>query len=428
MNFIKQLKPIKSKEILFFICILLSFNILFAQKRIAHKALSKRPPIYFETHLIPSSSLFTCFISFKIPYNNLLFVREGAKFNSELTITYEIFEGDKFISRKFNRKTISIAEYEKTDAEDLFLEGITNFKLSEGEYRILPSILLGNTDIEIKNMSLNLLVDSSQIMKPIVISNSSNCDSSNIKLANFQNRIPFSKDEYDLLIPIYSKDDLLLNVIIKQDEKIITENEITEYELFNNELFECNNQIVLVKNNNSELIKYFRLNFVNKNLIEGNATIFLKSETFELEFDMNVFWNEKPKSLLSLDGAISAMKIIGYKDVADSLLGISDEEQYKALFNFWSKFDDNNTTSFNEIFYEFYSRIDFVRKEFNSLGKNDGLDTDRGRTYLLFGKPDKIERTYSEIYNVLEVWIYNSLNEKIYFSDKTGTGKFERVK
>ena len=53
---------------------------------------------------------------------------------------------------------------------------------------------------------------------------------------------------------------------------------------------------------------------------------------------------------------------------------------------------------------------------------------DRGKTYLIYGEPDKIERTYSDVYNVLEVWIYNSMNEKIYFSDKTGTGKFERIK
>jgi len=73
-------------------------------------------------------------------------------------------------------------------------------------------------------------------------------------------------------------------------------------------------------------------------------------------------------------------------------------------------------------------KIDFAKEEFNSLSKDDGLDTDRGKTYILYGEPDKIERTYSDIFNVLEVWIYNSMNEKIYFSDKTGTGKFIRIK
>ncbi len=424
----KFIKLIKNRKLLILILFILFLNTLFPQRRKSHEELPKRQPIYFETHIVPKDSSFICFISFKIPFNNLLFVRERGSFKSELSVTYEIFENNKFISRMFDKKTISIDEYEKTDNTDLFLEGITSFKLGEGEYKIKPSILLGNTDIEIKNRPLKLLVDSTQISKPLVVSNKSYCDSSNIKLNNFQNTIPFSKSEYDLLIPIYNNSDFPLSVKIKQDEKIIIDKIITEYELLGRELSECNNQIVVGKKNNSELVKYFRLNFVNKNLIEGDIKIFIKTKVSEFEFDMNVYWAEKPKSLFSLSGAISAMKIIGYNDIADSLLNISDDEQYKALFNFWSRFDDDSSTSFNEIFNEFYSRIDFVRKEFNSLGKNDGLDTDRGKTYLLYGKPDKIERTYSEIYNVLEVWIYNSLNEKIYFSDKTGTGKFERVK
>lgn len=401
---------------------------LFSQGRGDHEDLSKREPIYFETHLVPNDSLFTCYISFKIPYSNLLFVRENGSFKSGLSITYEIFENDKFISRVYDKKTISIAEYEKTNDEKLFVEGITSFKLGEGEYRLAPSILLGNTDFEIKNRPFELLVDSSQLSRPLVVSNNRNCDSSNIKLANLKNTIPFSTNKYDLLIPIYIDGDISLDVEIKQDEKIIIDEKITEYELLSSELSDCNNQIIITKNNNSELVKYFRLNFVNKNLIEGNAKILIKSETFELEFDMYVFWSEKPKSLFTIDDAIDAMDIIVHKDVSDSLSDFSEDEEYQSLFNYWSRFDDDNSTSFNEVFYEFYLRIDFIKKEFNSLGKNDGLNTDRGKTYLLFGEPDKIERTYSEIYNVLEVWIYNSLNEKIYFSDKTGTGKFERIK
>lgn len=425
MNFIKRLN---NKKIFFFIFFLLFLNILFSQGRKDYEELLKKPPIYFETHLVPNDSLFTCFISFKIPYNNLLFVRESGYFKSELSITYEIYKNKEFISRVYDKKSISITDYEKTNDAKLFLEGLTSFKLEEGEYRISPSILLGNTDIEIKNKPLKLLVDSTQISRPIVVSKGNICDSSNIKLTNFQNSIPFSKNEFDILIPIYNDSDFTLSVEIEQNEKVIIEKEIAEYELLSSELIECGNQIILTQKNSSELVKYFRLSFANKNLIEGNAQIVIKSETFEYDFDMNVFWNEKPKSLYSLDGAIKAMRIIGYKDISDSLLNIPDEEQYQALFNFWSRFDDDISTSFNEIFYEFYSRIDFVRKEFNSLGKSDGLDTDRGKTYLLFGEPDKIERTYSEVYNVLEVWVYNSLNEKIYFSDKTGTGKFERVK
>lgn len=425
MNYIKLLN---NRKLFFFIFFLLFINIIFSQRRKDKEELSKRPPIYFETHIVPNDSLFTCFISFKIPYNNLLFVRENGNFKSELSITYEIFKNNEFNSRVFDRKTISITEYKSTTDAKLFLEGITSFNIKEGEYRILPAILLGNTDIELKSKPLKLKIDSVQISRPLVVQNGANCDSSNIKLANFQNTIPFSKNEYDLLIPIYSESDISLNVEIKQNDKLILNKRINKYELLNSELSECGDKIILTKNNTSEFVKYFRLKFVNKNLIEGDVKLFLKSEGFEFEYDLKVFWNEKPKSLFNSEEAIEAMNLIGQRDVADSLSDLSDDLQYPALFKFWNKFDDDNSTSFNEIFHEFYSRVDFVKEEFNSLGEDDGLETDRGKTYILYGEPDKIERTYSEIYNVLEVWFYNSLKDKIYFSDKTGTGKFERIK
>jgi len=422
------IKLLNYRKLLFFIFFLLFFNILFSQKRNDKDNLSIRPPIYFETHIVPNDSLYTCFISFKIPYNHLLFVRENGSFKSELSITYEIFKNKKFISRIFDKKTISISKYERTNDTKSFVEGITSFNISEGEYRILPSILLGNTDIDLKGMPVKLLVDSTQVDRPLVVYNASSCDSSYIKLANFQNSIPFSKNEYDLLIPIYSQNDISLNVEIKQDEKLIFDEKITEYELLNNKLSECDNQIIITQTKNAEFVKYYRLKFVNKNLIEGNAKVLIKSDSIDYDYDFNVFWNEKPKSLIDVEEAIEAMVVIGLREESDSLLDFSDDEQYKALFDYWSRFDDDKSTSFNEVFDEFYARIDFVKEEYNSLGKNDGLETDRGKTYLLFGEPNKIERTYSEVYNVLEVWIYNSLNEKIYFSDKTGTGKFERIK
>nr|MDA3862136.1 GWxTD domain-containing protein [Melioribacteraceae bacterium] len=143
---------------------------------------------------------------------------------------------------------------------------------------------------------------------------------------------------------------------------------------------------------------------------------------------LSVLWYDKPKSLENTEQAIEYLETIGFKHSADSLLDFSDDEEYQALFHFWKEFDDDSSTSFNPVFKEFYSRIDFVRNEYNTLGKSDGADTDRGRTYIVYGKPDNIERTFKDVYDVIEIWEYKLISEKIYFSDKTGTGKFERIK
>jgi GWxTD domain-containing protein len=399
------------------------------QKRKQYKKeLPKKSPIYFETHIIPNDSIYTCFISFKIPFNNLLFIRDSGRFKSGVNISYEIFENDKYYSRVFDEKTISISSYETTIDNKYFLEGITSFEIRNGEYKISPSIRLDNTDIEFKSKPLLFSVDSTKINEPIVVSSESVCDSSSFRLANSQNVIPFSAEKYDLLIPIYSDKEFSLNVEVIQNNKTVLKKTILESILLDREIFDCNNKIVISNRSKVNRVKYFRLRNINQKLIEGLAKIKMEYGKRKMDFSMNMFWNEKPKSLFDTDDAIEALNLIGLSRVADSLSKFSDDEAYEALFNYWSKYDEDKTTMFNEVFNEFYSRIDYVNEEFNSLGDNDGLESDRGKIYLIYGEPDKIERNYSEIYNVVEVWTYSQINQKIKFSDKTGTGKFERIK
>ena len=83
-----------------------------------------------------------------------------------------------------------------------------------------------------------------------------------------------------------------------------------------------------------------------------------------INFTSPVLWYNKPKSLTNIEHAIEYLEIIGFKNSVDDLLDFSDEEEYHALFDFWRKFDDDDSTAFNPVFDEFYSRIDFVVNKF----------------------------------------------------------------
>ena len=179
-----------------FIFFILILGFLYPQKRKHREIPLHKQPIYFETHIVPSDSLFRCFFSFKIPYANLLFIRDNNGFKSGVSITYEVFKKEEFISRIFDQKSVNIHDYELTKRNDLFLEGVISFKLKKGNYRVVPSLLLENTDIEITGNTFDLLVDSIQINRPIVISNESRCDNSKFKLVNFDNSVPFSSNSF----------------------------------------------------------------------------------------------------------------------------------------------------------------------------------------------------------------------------------------
>jgi GWxTD domain-containing protein len=414
--------------IVFLLAIFLS-NLLVAQKRKKFNQNPTNNPFYLETHVIPLDSSFMCYLSYRITYNNLLFVKENSHYSSGYSVTFEIYEDTKFIKRVIGNGKVSAKTYANTINENLYHDGLISFEIKEGNYLIKPSIILNNTAIEARIKPIKFVVDSNQINMPIFVkSEKPSCNNAKYQLVNFQNSLPFSNSKFDMLIPIYQEINNKIRVEILQNEKQIFDKEITEYKLLNPNITVCNGKIVLNNNSNSPLIKFYKVSFVNQKLIEGEFEVKLKIGDENINFTAPVVWYDKPRSLLDTKKAIEYLEIIGFKQQADSLLDFSEEDEYKVLFDYWRKLDDDSTTSFNTIFDEFYRRIDYVKNQFNSLGENDGVDTDRGKIYVFYGKPDNIERTFNDINNVIEIWEYKSINKKIYFSDKTGTGKFKRIK
>ena len=73
---------------------------------------------------------------------------------------------------------------------------------------------------------------------------------------------------------------------------------------------------------------------------------------------------------------------------------------------------------------EYYSRVDYAQLNFSTLTGTKGVNTDRGKIYIMFGKPDKIERNSNSSGKVVETWIYNNPQRKFVFVDKQGVGEF----
>ena len=100
----------------------------------------------------------------------------------------------------------------------------------------------------------------------------------------------------------------------------------------------------------------------------------------------------------------------------------SDEEREQFIDSFWRRRDTSPETEENEYRREYYSRVAFANENFN-FGKTAGRLTDRGRIYVLYGKPDDVQKSTSK-----EVWLYNSTangsNAKFEFVDKLNNGDF----
>lgn len=131
---------------------------------------------------------------------------------------------------------------------------------------------------------------------------------------------------------------------------------------------------------------------------------------------------------LPVDDMIAPLLYVTDGDDWKKLIKASNEESDSIFQAFWDKRDPSPGSQENELFNEFYRRVDLANRNFGYTRK-DGWKTDRGRVFIVFGPPDRVERATPSTYSQAdyEVWYYDELREKFVFYDEYGFGDFRLV-
>lgn len=112
----------------------------------------------------------------------------------------------------------------------------------------------------------------------------------------------------------------------------------------------------------------------------------------------------------------------------------TDEEKIAFIENFWLRRDPDPDTEENEFKTEYCARVKETAKFESEI---PGWKTDRGRIYILYGKPEKIERGYSSFKNdtnvLYEKWHYEYISGvgngiELFFIDLTESNEFRMLK
>jgi GWxTD domain-containing protein len=110
----------------------------------------------------------------------------------------------------------------------------------------------------------------------------------------------------------------------------------------------------------------------------------------------------------------------------------TDEERDKFVERFWEVRNPKPGTGENEFKEEFYRRLAFVNNFYGKDAGSDGWRTDRGKTYLLFGKPQS-QSNFSGNSELVpaELWFYANPGARelpsffyVLFFDRTGSGEY----
>jgi len=391
-------------------------------------AQKKHKSIFIETHQFPDSNKALVYVSYKIPYNQILFVKQDGKFEGGFNFSIEAFKNGDVITREFSNKIVYANNYEKTKSEKDFANGLLTLKLETGQYNLVPEIILKNTNLssKLKPIPITINTDSvHSILKPIVVSNPS-IDSTKIKkykLVNIDGFIPYSKKNYGLIIPV-RKGLSNIHIVIMQNTVEIVDTVLNQPIMNNCEIVDDGENIIIDNGKKSLNYKCFYLNNFSYKLKEGKLKIILESGGEKENYVMQVYWLDKPFSLFNIEFAVKLLNVIGKEKAAAEIFSLSKEQYYKALVEFWNNNFPTKGFTFNDAMFEFYKRADFAIKNFASIGKKNGAKTDRGKIYLIYGAPDEIKRRYTEMNNIEEIWHYNKLNKIFVFSDKSGLGNF----
>ena len=92
-------------------------------------------------------------------------------------------------------------------------------------------------------------------------------------------------------------------------------------------------------------------------------------------------------------------------------INMTREQKVNYVLKYWEDINDPSLLN------EFYSRIKYADLKFKNISGN-GSKSDKGKIYIVYGKPFNIEYRISENGDYQEIWIYR--DQKFIFVNKYG--------
>ena len=350
-----------------------------------------------------------------IPNRSLQFIKEKNKFIAEYDANIFVTTDDEDVqvaTGSFSDKIIS-NKFSETTSKVKSTVLNTSFVVPLGDYNISINVKDLDTKLSSKQnnkVELKQFSNDSQVYDPIFIkeakgewgfeSNKFPIDANQIVVKN--NEIQFyqyaviNAGVYEMVINILSgKEVQWSKTINSSSESRVISHLIT----------------VSTKDINRKDLK------VQVSVNQKNST---KSRSLGFRF-RNSFM---PDSITNIDLALSQMNYILTSDERKELKKLKQSDKENFFKKAWARRDPKPDTKVNELMDEYYGRVAFTEENF-SRGTSGGWRSDMGMIFILFGKPDDIQRHTSMQSNYsYETWYYFSIGQEFAFVDDYGFGDY----
>ena len=353
-----------------------------------------------------------CFV--KIPNYSLQFVKEGRSFIAEYDANISVVDeddvevatgsfSDKIVVKKFSETTSRV---KSTILSSSFFVPLEDYLVSVN----IKDIDTKLTSKKAKKVNLDDFSDTFQVYEPIFLKetdgewgfsdNEFPIDANQIIIK--ENQLKFyqyatiSPGDYTMVINVFSGKKLQWTDTINSS----SENKVVSH-LINLETKDINKVDLKIE--------------VTVNQGELSAS---KSSKFKSR-DSFMFGG-----IGNIDLALSQMNYILTTEERKELKNLKQSEKENFFKKSWARRDPKPETKINELMDEYYARVQFAEENF-SRGSSGGWRSDMGMIFILFGKPDDIQRYSSMQSNyTYETWYYFSIGEEFAFVDDYGFGDY----
>jgi len=134
-----------------------------------------------------------------------------------------------------------------------------------------------------------------------------------------------------------------------------------------------------------------------------------------------------PATVANIDEAIAQLVYIANPSEIEYMENSETEKDKITRFMaFWKTKDPSPGNDENEVFEEYYGRVNYANEQFTHY--REGWQSDRGMVFIILGPPNNIERHPFEYDSKpYETWQYYELNKSFTFLDQTGFGDYRLI-
>ncbi len=401
-------------------------KLLYAQVEFDQKSITYLPSFYIDiisSRAENGNNKFTLYS--KIPFDEIQFLKSqhgGFKATYEMSIT--IFDDHDYqVDGKIFERTVTVSEYEQTNATDLYDVVQRSFIIKPGKYKVFVQLEdLDSHKIGVFEEKIEL-PDYSK--KPLSIS--SILFSEKVRVDSSGNLIPLPL----VGVPRIETGNLYGFFTIYSKNNKDFEVEVVVRNMRNKKLYKDKRKLAYL---GEETAVAIAIPDAKLSLGTYNFQIKVKQgrEHASLHEQFKIYWQGLPLTGIDLKSAIEQMDLIASHKDLKKISKAPPAYQREFFKQFWKQYDPTAGTDKNELMDEYYRRIQYANDNFRGL--REGWKTDMGTVYILLGAPEEVLREMSPQYmtsffstrpvKALQIWKYHSLNRYFIFVDENGFGDY----